>query len=77
MSLMTPPGQDAIIDDAHFHWTEPREERRLFDERSRTLKGISGDEFLRMLDRGEFDRLLAEDGDRDLAYLAALSDLGR
>ncbi len=55
----------------------PEEGRAFFDQRARALVGMSGEEFIRRLDAGEFDAIL-DDPDHD-AYmrLALLSPFGR
>ena len=77
MSLMTPSALPAGIDDNHFRWMTPDEERQLFDKRARALMSMSGEEFLRRLDRGDFADALEEEADLNLSYLVTLSDLGR
>ena len=47
----------------------PEEGRAFFDEQARTLAGMSGEEFLRRLDAGEFDEILDEPEYGHLMYL--------
>jgi hypothetical protein len=55
----------------------PEEGRAFFDQRARALVGMSGEEFIRRLDAGEFDAVL-DDPDHDAHMrLALLSSFGR
>lgn len=51
--------------------------RAYFDAEVRELVGISGEEFLRRLDAGEWDDVIDDAGYEDHLYLASLSPLGR
>ena len=53
------------------------EGRALFDQRTRTLMGISGEEFLQRLDAGEFNDVYDTPEYPDLVYLTMISALGR
>lgn len=77
MSRTVPPAQELHADDGNFIWLEPEDERRIFDVRARAIMGMSGEEFLRRLDAGEFNEALAEESDPQLSFLISLSDLGR
>ena len=55
----------------------PEESRAFFDRQTRELVGMSGAEFLRRLDAGEFDDILDSSDHPDLMYLALLSPFGR
>jgi hypothetical protein len=57
----------------------PEESRALFDRQARALVGMSGEEFLRRWDAGEYEgRNLDEDQEtRKIAYLALLIPFGR
>ncbi len=77
MSLMLPPARNTGIDDNHFRWMEPRDERELFEKQVRAMMRMSTGDFLQKLDQGAFDEALDEDNDHNLTYLVMLSDLGR
>lgn len=63
--------------DENFQWLTAEEERALFDAQAREITGLSGEEFLRRLDAGEFRDVL-DDGDHsNLMYLALLSRIVR
>ena len=40
------------------YFLTPEQEREQFDARARELMGISGEEFLRRLDAGEYDEII-------------------
>jgi hypothetical protein len=56
---------------------EGEEARAYFDREARELVGMSGQEFLRRLDAGEWDDVIDDRGYEDHLYLASLSPLGR
>jgi hypothetical protein len=58
-------------------WLTPEEARRQFDEMARERVGMSGEEFIRRLDAGEFVQLPDDEAHRAYAELAVLSSLGR
>jgi hypothetical protein len=51
---------------------EGEEARAYFDESARELVGMSGEEFLRRLDSGEWDEVIDDDEYRDHLYLAMM-----
>jgi len=53
------------------------EARQQFDRQAQRLKGISGDEFLRRYDAGEFNDLQDDRQQRAVMKLAMLTDLDR
>jgi hypothetical protein len=53
------------------------ESREFFDRSARELLGISGDEFIRRWDAGDYDEIADDPAHSDVMYLAMLSDLGR
>ena len=56
----------------------PEESRAHFDAMARELLGISGTEFLRRLDAGEYDYIIDDpDHHRTVGYLWALSETAR
>jgi hypothetical protein len=79
MSRTVPTEQEPHIEDdgVPLILLTPEEERQLFDTRARAIMGMSGEEFLRRLDAGEFTEALAEEFDPKLYTLYTLSDLGR
>ena len=58
-------------------WLTLEEGRALFDERARELMGMSGEEFLRRWDAGEFDALFDTPGNQNLTDLALLIPFAR
>lgn len=71
------PNQNTGISADQYQWLEPYEEHQLFEKQVRAIMQMSGADFLRKLDQGEFDAALQEDTDHNLTYLIMLSDLGR
>src|SRR5437879_3411216 len=70
------PAPEALPSNAgvDIHWLGDEEARQLFDGRARYWLGISGEEFLRRWDAGEF----ADDPDRtEVQSVAILMDLVR
>ena len=55
----------------------PEEGRAFFDQRARALVGMSGEEFIRRLDAGEFDAILDDPDHEAYMSLALLSPFGR
>lgn len=51
----------------------PEESRAFFDAKARSLLGISGDEFLRRWNAGDYDEI-ADDPPFDIMYLAILGN---
>lgn len=54
----------------------PEQSRTYFDELTRELLGISGDEFVRRYDAGRYDDILDDGEHTHLLYLAMLGGLG-
>ena len=77
MTSVVPQQETGTADEGNFRYLEPEEARALFDQSARSLMQMSGEEFLRRLDAGEFDEALAEDDNRDLSYLSMIATLGR
>ncbi len=50
------------------HWISDEEAHALFDAEARRVMGMSGEEFLRRYDAGEFDDRLDTSADADLDY---------
>jgi hypothetical protein len=64
-------------ENGHVHYLSRRERHALFDRRARELMGMSGEEFLRRWDAGEFNAI-ADDPDRpEVMLLATLIPFGR
>ena len=59
------------------HWITPEEARRQFDEETRARLGMSGEEFIRRLDAGEFEDIPDDEEHRAYIELGILSTLGR
>jgi hypothetical protein len=58
-------------------WLTPEEARADFDRQAREIAGVSGDEFIRRLDAGEYDDTPDDAEHRDLIHLSMLAALGR
>ncbi len=59
------------------HWLTPEETRQVFDTQAREVMAMSGEEFIRRWDAGEF-RDIADDGERpEIMRLAMLIPFGR
>jgi hypothetical protein len=58
-------------------FVSPEEAAELFDQQARELVGMSGDEFLRRWDAGEFRELFDHPDHRDLTHLVMLMTLVR
>lgn len=59
------------------HWLSAEESQALFDERARQLLGISGAEFLRRWDAGEYDAIADDPEHPEIMRLAMLIPFGR
>lgn len=57
---------------SRIHWPTPDEGRDFFDVQARRLLGISGDEFLRRWDAGEYDELVDDPQHPEILRLAVL-----
>lgn len=55
----------------------PEEGHALFDQEARALVGLSGEEFLRRWDAGEYGMIPDDNEHADLLYLAQLIPFGR
>ena len=55
----------------------PEESRAYFDAEVQALLGISGEEFLRRQDAGEYAAIPDDAGDADIVYLAVLGSFAR
>jgi hypothetical protein len=55
----------------------PEESRAYFDAEVQALLGISGDEFLRRLDAGDYADMPDDAEHADIIYLAILGSFGR
>ena len=67
---MALPGSDT---DDGIIWLEGDEARAFFDKAARELVGMSGEEFLRRLDAGEWDEVIDDGEYNDHLYLAMLA----
>jgi len=61
----------------NIHWATPEEGRALFDRQARQLVGMSGEEFIRRWDAGEFRDVADTAGHRHILRLASLIPFGR
>ena len=71
MALPDRDTDDGII------WMDDEEARTYFDAQTRELVGMSGEEFLRRLDSGEWHEVIDDGEHPDHLYLAMLSRLAR
>lgn len=55
----------------------PEEGRRMFDEAARRIAGMSGAEFIRRYDAGEYAGIADDAGHREIIELAMLVNVGR
>ena len=58
-------------------WATPEEGRELFDSQARELLGISGEEFLRRWDAGEYRDIADKPGNLHIGRLAMLIPFAR
>jgi hypothetical protein len=66
---MAIPQPDA---DNGIRWLDDEEAHAFFDATARELVGMSGEEFLRRLDAGEWDNMIDEPEYHDHLYLAMM-----
>jgi len=63
--------------ESQIQWLTDEEARAIFDEEARRVMGMSGEEFIRRWDAGEYDAI-ADDGDHPhIMHLAMLIPWGR
>jgi hypothetical protein len=55
----------------------PEAAQAFFEKQARELLGISGEDFLRRFDAGEYANIPDDAGDADIVYLATLRYFGR
>lgn len=58
-------------------WLTDDEARRIFDEQARKLVGMSGTEFIRRWEAGEFDAIADDPGHPEIMQLVMLISFGR
>jgi hypothetical protein len=58
-------------------WVSPEDGRRMFDEAARKYAGISGEEFIRRYDGGEYSTVPDDEEHRMIIELGMLVDIGR
>jgi len=63
--------------DVPVRFATPEEGRELFDEQARKLMGMSGEEFIRRWDAGEYDEIFDTPGHRHILHLAFLIPFAR
>ena len=71
MAAVQPATEPAI------QWVTLEEAREIFDEQARRLMGMSGEEFLRRWDAGEYRDIADTPGNLHIMRLAMLIPLGR
>jgi hypothetical protein len=59
------------------HWMNQQEGRAFFEEQARKLLGISGEEFLRRWEAGEYDELADDPEHPEILRLATLIPFAR
>lgn len=67
----------AVRPDVTLQWATREEGRRLFDAQARKLMHMSGDEFLRRWDAGEFAAIADDPDHPEIMRLAMLIPFGR
>jgi hypothetical protein len=76
-------GEDAIMaiaperTNSEIRLLDDDESRAFFDEQARQLLNMSGEEFLRRYDAGEFKDIADDPHRREIAWLAMLRSFGR
>ncbi|MGH2561436.1 MAG: hypothetical protein ACRDJH_20420 [Thermomicrobiales bacterium] len=75
--LPKPTTYDEEIVDLKALFVTPEEGRRLFDEAAREMVGMSGDEFIRRYDAGEFAVIPDDVEHRNIIELTLLIPFGR
>ena len=73
--IALPP--DESIDLPEDMYVSPEEGRRMFDAAARALVGISGDEFIRRFDAGEFAEISDDEKHRNIIELGLMIRFGR
>jgi hypothetical protein len=76
MATAPEPIHDEQIDDG-VRFLDDDEARELFDREARRLLGISGEEFLRRYDAGEYNRPLEDPEEENLMLMLMSLDLVR
>ena len=72
-----PQPVDEDIDFPEDLYVSTEETRRMFDEAARRMAGVSGEEFIRRYDAGEFTNTPDDEEHRDTIELAMLVNIGR
>ena len=65
------------VEDPEIVWVSPEDGRRMFDEAAREWLGISGDEFLRRYDAGEYADMVETEDNRRVIDLYLLRHFAR
>ncbi len=69
------------VDDEHaddgIRFLDDDEARELFDRQARRLMGMSGDEFLRRYDDGEYNRPLEDPEEENIMIMLMMLDFAR
>lgn len=71
MAATVPDTDEGVI------WMTPEETRAWFDEECVRFAGMSGEEFLRRLDAGEFDAIMDTAEHPDLMWLVSMASVAR
>jgi hypothetical protein len=77
MALPHESVEDEESVDVGIVWLEGDEARAYFDKEARELVGMSGEEFLRRLDAGEWEEVIDDGEHNDHLYLAMMRSLAR
>jgi hypothetical protein len=72
-----PTKHDELVNLGDDYFLDPEEGRRLFDEAARELVGMSGEEFIRRFDAGEYADMPDDLAHRHIIDLALLIPFGR
>ncbi len=65
------------VDDPEIVWVSPEDGRRMFDEAAREWLGISGEEFIRRYDAGEYADMVETEDNRRVIDLHLLRNFAR
>lgn len=68
---------DDVVEDPEVIYLSPEEGHEMFDAAARKIMGMSGEEFMRRWDAGEYDEIVDTAGHRHIWDLVALIPFAR
>jgi hypothetical protein len=77
MARPAPQPVDEHVEFPEDLYVSTEEARRMFDEAARRIAGMSGEEFVRRYDAGEYANTPDDEEHRDIIELAMLVNIGR